>query len=78
MQSVSKNELIKKISLCGQIAEHKSQKMQEHNMDEEMLLKALSEEEREQLKMLLDKLHMQWHKDHTQAKKAQKQMENKE
>lgn len=29
MKSNSKNELVKLISICGQVAEHKSEKMQE-------------------------------------------------
>ena len=30
MKSVSKNELVKLLSICVQVAEHKSEKMQEH------------------------------------------------
>lgn len=64
MKSVSKHELIKLISICGQVAEHKSEKMQEHGKDEAEILTALSAEEQEQLKMLLQKLQTQWLADH--------------
>ena len=30
MKSVSKNEMVKLLSICGQVAEHKSEKMQDH------------------------------------------------
>lgn len=73
MKSVSKNELIKLISTSGQIAEHKSEKMQEHGMDEEELLKALTMEERETLKELLKKLQKQWFTDHAARMKAQRE-----
>lgn len=60
MKSNSKNELVKMISICGQVAEHKSEKMQENGNDESAILSALSDSEQEQLKMLLSKLQKQW------------------
>lgn len=71
MKSVSKNELVKLISICGQVAEHKSEKMQQFGKDENEILAALSEEEREQLKTLLQKLQTQWLKDHAAHRKQQ-------
>ena len=71
MKSVSKNELVKLISICGQVAEHKSEKMQQFGKDENEILAALSEEEREQLKTLLQKLQAQWLKDHAAHHKQQ-------
>ena len=64
MKSNSKNELVKLISICGQVAEHKSEKMQENGSDESAILSALSDSEQEQLKMLLGKLQKQWLGDH--------------
>ncbi|MGN1184532.1 MAG: hypothetical protein ACI4R7_04820 [Oliverpabstia sp.] len=64
MRSNSKNELVKLLSICGQVAEHKSEKMQEHEMDESTILSALSEEEQGQLKCYLEKLQKQWLSDH--------------
>lgn len=72
MKTVSKNELVKLISISGQIAEHKSEKMQEHGMDEADLLKALTMEERETLKELLKKLQKQWFADNAARIKSQK------
>ena len=45
MKSNSKNELVKLISICGQVAEHKSEKMQEKKVDESKILEGLSLEE---------------------------------
>ena len=69
MKSNSKNELVKLLSICGQVAEHKSEKMQEHGVDESQILSALSEEEQEQLKSILSKMQSQWLKDHAQHHK---------
>lgn len=69
MQSNSKNDLVKLLSICGQVAEHKSQKILEHGGQEDSILEALSAEEREQLKDLLTKLQSNWlagHKEHHQ------------
>ena len=64
MKSNSKNELVKLISICGQVAEHKSEKMQENGRDEAEILSALSAGEQEQLNELLSKLQKQWLADH--------------
>ncbi len=72
MKSNSKNELVKLISICGQVAEHKSEKFLESGKDEAMILSALSENEQEQLKALLEKLQKIWlseHADHHRHKK---------
>lgn len=70
MKSESKHELVKLLSICGQVAEHKSEKMQQHGKDEAEILAVLSEEEQEQLKQLLQKLQTQWLKDHAAHHKA--------
>lgn len=64
MRSNSKHELVKLISICGQVAEHKSEKAQEHGKDEEAIVSALTTEEQKQLQELLTKLQEQWLKDH--------------
>lgn len=63
-QSASKNALVRQLYLCGQIAEHKSEKSQEHGMDENLIFAVLSEEEKSTLASLLAKLQTQWAKDH--------------
>ena len=64
MKSVSKNELVKLLSICGQVTKHKSEKMQEHVKDEGLILSVLSKEKQDQLKSLLEKLQKQWLEDH--------------
>lgn len=64
MKSNSKHELVKLISICGQVAEHKSEKAQEHGKEEDTILSALTTEEQKQLQTLLTKLQAQWLKDH--------------
>lgn len=71
MKSESKHELVRLLSICGQVAEHKSEKMQEHGKDEAEILAVLSEEEKRQLKQLLQKLDTQWLKDHADHHQAQ-------
>lgn len=73
MKSVSKNELVKMLSVCGQVAEHKSEKMQEHGEDETKILAVLSQEEQNQLKLILEKLQTQWRKDHVAHHKRETQ-----
>ena len=46
------------------MAEHKSEKIQENGGDEEVILKALSEEQRGQFAELLDILQKDWLQDH--------------
>lgn len=64
MKSNSKNELVKLMSICGQIAELKSEKTQKKKVDESMILAGLSLEEQEQLKTLLNKLQSHWLEQH--------------
>lgn len=66
MKSVSKNELVKLLSICGQVAEHKSEKTQEHGRDESEILSVLSPDEQDLLKTLLLKLQKQWLQDHAE------------
>lgn len=60
MKSNSKNELVRLLSICGQVAEHKSEMMQQHGVDEATILSALTAEEQEELKTLLTKLQSAW------------------
>ena len=64
MKSNSKHPLVKQLSICGQVAEHKSEKIQENGGDEDAILKALNEEQRGQLTELLDILQKDWLQDH--------------
>ena len=66
MKSNSKHPLVKQLSICGQVAEHKSEKIQENGGDEEAILKALNEEQRGQLAELLDVLQKDWLRDHAE------------
>lgn len=59
MKSNSKNELVRLLSICGQVAEHKSEKMQENGRDEDEILPAISADEQETLKAILLKLQSQ-------------------
>ena len=71
MKSNSKHELVKLISICGQVAEHKSEKAQEHGKNEDAILSALTTEEQKQLQGFLTKLQEQWLKDHAAHHKKQ-------
>lgn len=73
MKSGSSHELVKLISICGQVAEHKSEKMRENGRDEAMIVAGLSEEEQNTLKELLTKLQAQWLKDHAEHHRRQAQ-----
>lgn len=64
MKSNSKHPLVKQLSICGQVAEHKSEKIQANGGDEEMILKALNEEQCGHLMELLDILQKDWLQDH--------------
>lgn len=68
-QSASKHPLVRQLYLCGQIAEHKSEKSREHGRDEELIFSVLSDEEKETLSALLSKLQKQWAKDHAEHHK---------
>ena len=72
MKSNSKQPLVNLLSLCGQIAEHKSEKTQEHGGDENAIVAALTPEQQQQLTELLDTLRKSWLQDHAEHhKKAQ-------
>lgn len=75
MKTVSKNQLLQLIAMSGQIVEHKCEKMQEHGMDETQLLKALEENEKEELTRLLKKLQTQWFADNKERLKRLKEKE---
>jgi hypothetical protein len=66
MKSDSKNPLVREISICGQIAEHKSEKIRAAGGDESNILSALTAEEQELLNTLLSKLQKQWLADHAE------------
>ena len=70
MKSNSKHTLVKLLSICGQVAEHKSEKMQEHGVDEAEILSALDQEEQEMLQSLLEKLQTKWLNDHAKQHKS--------
>lgn len=64
MRSDSKDKLVALLSVCGQVAEHKSRKMQEHGVNEDMILSALTDEEKASLEAILSKLQKAWLEDH--------------
>ena len=64
MKSNSKHPLVNLLSLCGQIAEHKSEKTQEHGGDESTIVSALTPEQQQELQGLLETLRQAWIKDH--------------
>ena len=66
MKSNSKHPLVKQLSICGQVAEHKSERITENGGKEEVILKALNEEQRKQLSELLDILQKDWLQDHAE------------
>ena len=70
MKSESKHPLVKQLSICGQVAEHKSEKMRLHGGDESEILSALSEEQQTQLAQLLDILQKAWLADHAEHHKG--------
>lgn len=69
MKSNSKNDLVKKLSICGQVAEHKSEKMRENGVDEEAVFASLSPDEKSELDRILTKLSDEWIKDHREHHK---------
>ena len=64
MKSNGKHPLVKQLSICGQVAEHKSEKIQASGGDEEVILKALNDEQRAQLAELPGILQKDWRQDH--------------
>lgn len=69
MKSGSKQPLVNLLSLCGQIAEHKSEKIQEHGGDENNIVASLTTEQQAQLQALLETLRQAWLKDHAEHHK---------
>lgn len=64
MKSESLVPLVKQLSVCGQIAEHKAQMQRQHGGDEAAVLAALSPEQKAQLGSLLTLLQKRWLEDH--------------
>ena len=64
MRSNSLNPLIKQLSVCGQIAEHKAQMLREHGGEEAAVLEPLTAEQQNQLMALLTILQKHWLVDH--------------
>ena len=64
MRSNSLNPLIKQLSVCGQIAEHKAQMLREHGGEEAAVLDPLAAEQQNQLMALLTILQKHWLVDH--------------
>lgn len=73
MKSGSENALVRQLSICGQVAEHKSEKIREHGGDEERILAPLTQEERQTLAALLAKLQTHWMEDHAAHHREQGQ-----
>ena len=66
MKSNSKHPIVNLLSLCGQIAEHKSEKVQAHGGDESAIISALTPEQQQQLQQLLESLRQAWLQDHAE------------
>ena len=64
MKSNSLHPLVRQLSLCGQIAEHKAQMLREHGGEEASVLSALTPEQQNRLGGLLAILQKQWLEDH--------------
>lgn len=64
MKSNSLNPLVKQLSLCGQIEEHKAQMLREHGGEEVSVLETLTAEQQNQLGALLTILQKHWLVDH--------------
>ena len=64
MKSNSLDPIVKQLSLCGQIAEHKAQMLREHGGEEASVLDALTAEQQNQLAALLTILQKCWLEDH--------------
>ena len=64
MRSNSLHPLVKQLSLCGQIAEHKAQMLREHGGEEASVLEALTAEQQDQLETLLAILQKRRLEDH--------------
>lgn len=64
MRSNSLDPLVRQLSLCGQIADHKAQMLREHGGAEASVLDALTTEQQNQLAALLAVLQKRWLDDH--------------
>lgn len=64
MKSECLDPLVKQLSVCGQIAEHKAQMFRLHGKEEASVMAALSPEQKTQLAELLSKLQASWLEDH--------------
>lgn len=64
MKSESLDPLVKQLSVCGQVAEHKAQMQRQHGGKEAAVLSALSPEQKEQLGTLLNILQKHWLEEH--------------
>ena len=64
MKSDSHDPLVRQLSICGQIAEHKAQMCREHGGNETDVMNLLTPEQKEQLSFLLDRLQKQWLSEH--------------
>ncbi len=60
----SENELVRLLTKCGKVAEHKSEKMRQHGKDESDMFQCLTEEEQVELKGFLSKLQTTWKEEH--------------
>ena len=66
VKSCSNHELVRLLSICGQVEEHKREKMRDNGVGEAQTLGALAEREQQLLRDLLTKLQKQWLQDHAQ------------
>ena len=71
MKSNSRHPLVNLLSLCGQVAEHKSEKAQQHGGDESAILAALTQEQQAQLASLLKPLQTAWLREHAEHHRRQ-------
>ncbi|MDO5294802.1 MAG: hypothetical protein Q4F05_18870 [bacterium] len=78
MQVESKNKLVAKLITCGKIAQHKSQKMLEHAIDESKMLAPLNEDQQEELYKLLDILQTTWFEEHQKRMNEKRDKTNNE
>lgn len=60
----SENALVRLLTKCAGVAQHKSQKMREHGKNENAMFESLTAEEQARLEELLTKLQTAWKQDH--------------
>ena len=71
----NENKLLTQIVSCGDLIKKKREHFKSKGIDEEMLLKGLSEDEQAEISILLTKMKNYWieaHKSHHQAQKNEK------